>query len=296
MAKLGFIGLGIMGRPMVKNLLKAGQDVTVCDKDKKNVEAMVSEGAKTASTSQIGELCDIIFLSLPNGEIVSNVIFGEDGLSSKIKKGTIVVDTSSILPTEAQKIAEDIKRFGAEYMDCPVSGGEPKAVDGTLAIMCGGEEEAYETVKPFLLMMGASTVLVGKSGSGCVTKLANQIIVNNTIAIVSEAFVLASKAGADPMKVYEAIRGGLAGSTVLDAKVPMMAARNFAPGGKIAINHKDIKNVIAAAHALDVPVPLTSQLFEIFQALKVQGFMNEDHAAIVKYFEHLAGVEVTAMN
>lgn len=292
MVKLGFIGLGIMGKPMVRNLLKAGQDVTVFDMDKANVDSLVSEGAKAASTTEIGELCDIIFLSLPNGKIVTSVIFGENGLTSKIKKGAIVVDTSSILPTEAQKIAEDIKQFGAEYVDAPVSGGEPKAIDGTLAIMCGGAEEAFETVKPFLLMMGASTVLVGKAGSGCVTKLANQIIVNNTIATVSEAFVLAAKAGANPLKVYEAIRGGLAGSTVLDAKVPMMADRNFVPGGKISINHKDIKNVIDAAHALDVPVPLTSQLFEIFQALKVQGLMDEDHAAIVKYFEHLAGVEV----
>ncbi len=294
MVKLGFIGLGIMGKPMVKNLLKADQEVMIFDMNTANVEALVSEGAKAATVSEIGEICDIIFLSLPNGKIVYNVIFEENGLASKIREGAVVVDTSSILPTEAQKIAEDIKAFKAEYMDCPVSGGEPKAIDATLAIMCGGEEEAFEKVKPFLLMMGSSTVLVGKAGSGCVTKLANQIIVNNTIATVSEAFVLAAKAGANPLKVYEAIKGGLAGSTVLDAKVPMMAARNFVPGGKIAINHKDIKNVIDAAHALDVPVPLTSQLFEIFQALKVQGLMDEDHAAVVKYFEHLAGVEVKA--
>jgi 2-hydroxy-3-oxopropionate reductase len=294
MKKIGFIGLGIMGKPMVRNLLKAGQDVTVFDRDSKSTDIMVSEGAKTASTAEIGEICDVIFLSLPNGKIVSSVIFGDNGLTSKIKKGAIIVDTSSILPTEAQKISKDIKQFGAEYIDSPVSGGEPKAIDGTLAVMCGGEKDAYEKVKPILLMIGASTVLVGGSGSGCVTKLANQIIVNNTIAAISEAFVLAAKAGAKPLKVYEAIKGGLAGSTVLDAKVPMIAERNFVPGGKIAINHKDIKNVIDAAHALDVPVPITSQLFEIFQALKVQGLMDEDHAAIVKYFERLANVEVKA--
>lgn len=294
MKKLGFIGLGIMGKPMVRNLLKAGQDVTVFDREKANVDILVSEGAKSATTAEIGQMCDVIFLSLPNGKIVSSVIFGDNGLASNIKKGAIVVDTSSILPTEAQKTAEDIKRFEAFYIDSPVSGGEPKAIDGTLAVMCGGEEEVFKKVKPFLLMVGSSAILVGGSGSGCVTKLANQIIVNNTIATISEAFVLAAKAGANPLKVYEAIKGGLAGSTVLDAKVPMMAERNFVPGGKIAINHKDIKNVIDAAHALDVPVPISSQLFEIFQSLKVQGLMDEDHAAIVKYFERLAGIEVKA--
>lgn len=182
------------------------------------------------------------------------------------------------------------------FVDSPVSGGEPKAIDGTLAFMAGGNEADFEKLKPYFDAMGASALLIGKSGSGSVTKLTNQVIVNLTIAAVSEAFVLYSKAGADPEKVYQAIRGGLAGSVILDAKVPMMIERNFKPGGKISINHKDIKNVMATAHSIDVPMPLTSQLFEIMQYLKVTGHFDEDHAGIVQYFEKLAGVEVKKVN
>jgi 2-hydroxy-3-oxopropionate reductase len=158
--------------------------------------------------------------------------------------------------------------------------------------MCGGDQEDFDALKEYFDIMGSSALLIGGSGSGSVTKLANQVIVNNTIAIVSEAFVLATKAGADPEKVYKAIRGGLAGSAVLDAKIPMIVERNFKPGGKISINHKDIKNVLATAHDIDVPVPYSAQLFEIMQALKVGGHMNDDHGGIVQYFEQLADVEV----
>ena len=182
--------------------------------------------------------------------------------------------------------------MGVGFVDAPVSGGEPGAVAGTLAFMAGGEEKDFDALKPYFTIMGSSALLVGAPGSGSVTKLANQVIVNNTIAVVSEAFVLAVKAGADPVKVYEAIRGGLAGSAVLDAKLPMMVERNFKPGGKISINHKDIKNVINTAHELDVPVPYSAQLFEILQSLKVHGHMEDDHSGIVQYFEGLADVIV----
>ena len=158
--------------------------------------------------------------------------------------------------------------------------------------MCGGDEADYDRLTPYFEIMGATSVLIGPSGSGSVTKLANQIIVNMGIAAVSEAMVLATKAGTDPMKGYRALRGGLAGSAVLDAKAPMICARNFKPGGKISINHKDIKNVLNTAHELDVPLPLTAQLFEVMQALKVSGHMDDDHAGIVQYFESLAGVTV----
>lgn len=170
--------------------------------------------------------------------------------------------------------------------------GEPGAVAGTLAIMAGGDQKDYDAMKPYFDILGASALLAGGPGSGSVTKLANQVIVNNTIAIVSEAFVLAVKAGANPEKVYEAIRGGLAGSAVLDAKMPMILERNFRPGGPIRINHKDIKNVISTAHEIDVPVPYTAQLYEILQTLKVHGHMEDDHCGIVQYFEKLADVEV----
>lgn len=292
MKKVGFIGLGIMGRPMAKNLIQAGQKLVVFDLNETVVEEMKGLGAEAADTKTIGETCDVIFTILPNGAIVYNVLFGENGVMENIKDGAVVCDMSSVTPVESKKCYELCKKAGIGFVDAPVSGGEPGAVAGTLAFMAGGDQEDFDALLPYFDIMGGSALLVGASGSGSVTKLANQIIVNNTIAIVSEAFVLATKAGADPEKVYEAIRGGLAGSTVLDAKIPMIVERNFVPGGKISINHKDIKNVVNTAHEIDVPIPYTAQLFEIMQSLKIGGHMDEDHCGIVQYFEQLADVVV----
>ncbi len=289
---VGFIGLGIMGKPMVKNLLKAGVEVMVNDLVASAVEEVAVLGAKPASQSEIGEACDVIFTILPNGSIVQNVLFGPSGVASKIKKGALVVDMSSVTPVESKTCADRLAALGVGFLDAPVSGGEPGAINGTLAFMAGGSEESFARAMPYFEIMGSSAILIGGNGSGSVTKLANQIIVNLGIAAVSEAFVLASKAGADPEKVYQAIRGGLAGSAVLDAKAPMMYSRNFNPGGKISINHKDIKNVMATAHTMDVPLPLTAQLYEIMQTLMVHGFRDKDHSAIVQYFEELAQVTV----
>lgn len=293
MKKLGFIGLGIMGKPMAKNLLKGGYDLVVHDLNTEVVNEIVEDGAESKGLLEIGEECEVIFTILPNGKIVKDVLFGENGVTTKIKKGAIVVDMSSVTPTESKYCAEKLEEIGVGFIDAPVSGGEPKAIDGTLAFMAGGKEETYEKVVPYFDAMGSSAILIGPSGSGSVTKLTNQIIVNLTIAAVSEGFVLAAKAGADPEKVYQAIRGGLAGSTVLDAKVPMIINRDFKPGGKISINLKDIKNVMSTAHNIDVPLPMTSQLLEIMQGLKVSGNLDDDHASIVKHFERLAGIEVS---
>lgn len=292
MKTVGFIGLGIMGRPMAKNLLEKGCDLYIYDLNKEVVNEFIGLGAKEASLEKIGEKCEVIFTILPNGKIVQDVLFGENGVSKNIKEGTIICDMSSVTPTESKTCAKKLKEKGVGFIDAPVSGGEPKAIDGTLAFMAGGEEEYFNALKEYFDIMGSSALLIGGSGSGSVTKLANQIIVNLSIATISEAFVLAKKAGANPEKVYQAIRGGLAGSTVLDAKVPMMIEGNFKPGGKISINHKDIKNVMSTAHDIDVPLPLTSQLFEILQALKVSGHMDDDHSGIVQYFEQLSGVQV----
>ena len=281
--KAGFIGLGIMGRPMAKNLLKAGVELLVTDLNKEAVADVVAAGAKAASYAQIGEECSTVFIIVPNGDITKSILFDEGGVASTIKEGSIVCDMSSVTPVESKE---------CYFVDAPVSGGEPGAVAGTLAIMAGGEEKDFEALKPYFDILGSSALLIGEAGSGSVTKLANQIIVNNTIAVVSEAFVLAVKAGADPVKVYEAIRGGLAGSAVLDAKIPMIVERNFKPGGPIRINHKDIKNVVNTAHAIDVPIPYTAQLYEIMQTLKIHGHMEDDHGGIVQYFEKLADVEV----
>ncbi len=288
----GFIGLGIMGGPMAENLLKNGVELLVYDLDPDAVERAVKAGAKAAGQKEIGERCQIVFTILPKGDVVKEVLFGEDGVAQGLSKGSIVCDMSSVTPVESRDCFERLKAQGVGFVDAPVSGGEPGAKNGTLAFMAGGEEGDFKRVLPYLDIMGASALLVGGSGSGSVTKLANQIIVNNTIAVISEAFVLAVKAGADPLKVYQAIKGGLAGSAVLEAKLPMIVERDFAPGGKISINHKDIRNVLDTAHALDVPVPYSAQLFEILQSMKVHGHMDEDHGGIVQYFEHLADVTV----
>lgn len=289
---VGFIGLGIMGKPMVKNLLQAGIKVCVNDLVQSAVDDVAACGALPSSLEQIGEECDVIFTILPNGAIVQSVLFGENGVAAGLKAGALVVDMSSVTPGESKACAEKLSVLNVDFLDAPVSGGEPGANNGTLSFMVGGSEEAFQRAQPYFDIMGNSAILIGGVGSGSITKLANQIIVNLGIAAVSEAFVLASKAGADPEKVYQAIRGGLAGSAVLDAKAPMMFNRNFTPGGKISINHKDIKNVMNAAHLLDVPLPLTAQLYEIMQSLMLHGMANDDHSAIVRYFEELALTKV----
>lgn len=294
--KVGFIGLGIMGRPMAKNMLKAGVDLMVADLNKEAVADVVAAGAVEASYAEIGEKCERIIIMVPSGAITKSILFDEGGVASTVKAGTIICDMSSVTPVESKECYTALKEKGVGFLDAPVSGGEPGAVAGTLAIMAGGDEKDFNEMKEYFDILGSSALLIGESGSGSVTKLANQVIVNNTIAVVSEAFVLATKAGADPQKVYEAIRGGLAGSAVLDAKIPMIVERNFKPGGPIRINHKDIKNVVNTAHSIDVPIPYTAQLYEILQTLKIHGHMNDDHGGIVQYFEKLADVEVKKMN
>ena len=276
--KTGFIGLGIMGRPMAKNLLKAGKELLVSDLNKEAVADAVNAGAQEATYAEIGAQCDRIIIMVPSGAISKSILFGENGVASTIKEGAIVCDMSSVTPVESKECYDGLKAKGV--------------VNGTLAIMAGGDAEDFEAMQEYFDILGSSALLIGESGSGSVTKLANQVIVNNTIAVVSEAFVLAAKAGADPKKVYEAIRGGLAGSAVLDAKIPMIIERNFKPGGPIRINHKDIKNVVNTAHSIDVPIPYTAQLYEILQTLKIHGHMEDDHGGIVQYFEKLAGIEV----
>ena len=292
MNKAGFIGLGIMGKPMAKNLVKKGVSLMVYDLNAAAVDELSEMGAERGTIETIGKECDVVMCILPTGAIVQSILFGEHGLATYLTPGKVVCDMSSVTPGESRFCYEKLKAIGVGFVDAPVSGGEPKAITGELAIMCGGDQKDFDAMKPCFDCIGTSALLIGGSGSGSVTKLCNQIIVNLNICAVSEALVLATKAGVDPLKVYEAIRGGLAGSVVLDNKAPMMCARNFKPGGTIKVNHKDIKNVLATAHEIDVPLPLTAQLFEIQQALKVSGHMNDDHSGYVQYFEQLAGVEV----
>lgn len=291
--KIGFIGLGIMGKPMSKNLLKAGYSLVVYDVVAKSVEELAAAGAAAGnSAADVAKQCSIIITMLPNSPHVLEAVLGKNGVLEGAKPGTILIDMSSIAPLVSKEISEKLEEKGIVLLDAPVSGGEPKAVNATLSIMVGGPEDAFEKVRDILLAMGSSAVLVGETGSGNVTKLANQIIVALNIAAMSEAMVLASKAGVDPEKVYKAIRGGLAGSTVLDAKAPMVLERNFKPGFRIELHIKDLMNALDTAHEIGVPLPLTSQMLEIMQSLKVDGKAGEDHSAVVKYYERLAQKEV----
>jgi len=290
--KIGFIGLGIMGRPMAKNLLKAGYALTVYDKFAK-FDDLVALGAKAgASNKDVAAQSDLVITMLPNSPNVREAVLGKDGVADGAKPGTIVVDMSSIAPAAAQEICAALKEKGIVMIDAPVSGGEPKAIEGTLAIMVGGDEAAFATALPVLEKMGSSVVRVGDIGAGNVTKLANQIIVALNIAAVSEAFVLATKAGVKPEAVFNAIKGGLAGSTVMNAKIPMILDGNFKPGFRIELHIKDLQNALDTAHALNVPVPLTANIMETMQALKTDGMAVNDHSAIVRHYEKLAKVEV----
>ena len=283
--KVGFVGLGVMGKAMAKNLLKAKTELLVSDINKEAVADVVKAGGVEATYMEIGEQCRRIILVVPNGEISKEIIFGKDGIASAAKTGTVICDMSSVTPADSQECYSQLKELGIGFLDAPVSGGEPGAIAGTLAIMAGGEKCDFDAFKEYFDILGSSALLIGGPGSGSITKLANQIIVNNTIAVVSEAFVFAAKAGVDPQKVYKAIHGGLAGSAVLDAKLPMIMERDFKPGGSIRINHKDIKNVVNTAHAMDAPIPYTAQLFEILQTMKIHGHMEDDHGGIVQYCE-----------
>ncbi|TCS78395.1 2-hydroxy-3-oxopropionate reductase [Pectinatus cerevisiiphilus] len=293
MSKVGFIGLGIMGKPMVKNLLQAGIDTTVYDISENAMAILAKEGAKTAtSPKEVASNKDVVITMVPNAAIVKSLLEGQDGILAGACPGTVIVDMSSVSPVASQEFAKLAAEKNCPFLDSPVSGGEPGAIDGTLAFMIGGEEKTVEKIKYIFEAMGKSITVVGPNGSGSVAKLANQIMVNLNIAAVSEALVLAQKAGADPKKVYEAVRGGLAGSTVLDAKAPMMYSRNFKPGGTLAINLKDITNVMDTAKSLNVPLILTSSLQQIMLSLKANGHIMDDHSGIVQFYEKISDVIV----
>jgi 2-hydroxy-3-oxopropionate reductase len=293
MAKIGFIGLGIMGKPMAKNLLKAGHDVVVYDVVPAGVQEVVAAGAKSANSSKaVAEQCAFIITMVPNSPHVKAAILGPNGVIEGAKAGALVVDMSSIDPTVSKEVGAELAKKQIRFVDAPVSGGEPKAIDGSLSIMCGGKKADFDEAFPILKCMGASVVLCGEIGAGNVTKLANQIVVALNIAALSEAMVLATKAGVDPQLVFEAIKGGLAGSTVMNAKAPMMLERNIKPGFRINLHIKDLDNAMAAGHAVGVPLPLTGQAREIMEALKLDGMGDADHSAIVRFYEKLAKTEV----
>ncbi len=291
--KIGLIGLGIMGKPMAKNLLKGGYtDLLVNDRSQAPVDEVVAAGAKAATKQEIGRQCDVVLTMLPNSPHVKAVMLGEDGVAAYMRPGTIFIDMSSINPIASKEIAAALAERGVEMLDAPVSGGEPKAVDGTLSFMVGGKQEIFDRCKPLLDTMGASVVRCGEVGAGNTTKLANQIIVACNIQALAEALTLAQKAGVDPELVFQAIRGGLAGSTVMEAKAPMMMAGNDKPGFKIDLHIKDLNNALDCAHSVGSPVPMTAAVQEVLQWLHNQGCGQNDHSAIAKYYEKLTGITI----
>ena len=288
--KIGFIGLGIMGKPMAKNLMKGGYtDVVVNDLNKDAVKELVDCGASAAENDEIGKLCDVVFTMLPNSPQVKEVMLGEQGVAAFMRPGTILIDMSSINPIASKEIVAVLNEKDVDMLDAPVSGGEPKAIDATLSFMVGGKQETFDRYKPILETMGASVVRCGEIGAGNTTKLANQIIVACNIQALAEALMLAKKAEVDPELVFEAIRGGLAGSTVMNAKAPMMLAGNDKPGFKVDLHIKDLNNVLDCAHSVGAPVPMTAQVQEILQWLHNRGGGQKDHSAIVHYYEYLTG-------
>lgn len=291
--KIGFIGLGIMGKPMAKNLVKAGYQLLVNDFNKASVEELKALGAETcASNKEIAEKADVVITMLPNSPHVKEVALGEGGLIEGAHAGLTLIDMSSIAPLASREIAEKLAEKGVDMLDAPVSGGEPKAIDGTISVMVGGKQELFDKYFPVLDAMAGSVVRVGEIGAGNIAKLCNQTIVAINIAAVSEALVLAQKAGVSPELVYNAIRGGLAGSTVLDAKAPLMMDRKFDPGFRINLHIKELNNVLETSHGVGAPLPLTSAVREMMEFLKVDGHEMEDHSSLLKYYEKLANTEV----
>ncbi|NLO85815.1 MAG: 2-hydroxy-3-oxopropionate reductase [Clostridiales bacterium] len=291
--KIGMIGLGIMGKPMAKNLLKAGYELTVFDLNAETVAEVVACGAKSAPSGIAAAAgAELVLTMLPNSPHVKSVMLGDEGVGQAMDKGATFIDMSSINPMASREIAAELEKLGVEMLDAPVSGGEPKAIDGTLSFMVGGKQEVFDRYHEVLCTMGSSVVLCGDIGAGNVTKLCNQIVVAVNIAAVSEALMLGQKAGVKPDAIYQAIRGGLAGSTVMDAKAPMMMDRNFKPGFRIDLHIKDLNNVLDTAKAVDSPMLLTNQVMEMMKVLHSDGKGIYDHSAICQFYEKLTNMDI----
>ena len=293
MADIGFIGLGIMGKPMVRNLMTAGNTVTVYDIVGTSVEEMATEGAIPASSSsEVASKNSLIITMVPDSADSEAAILGPNGVLEGAASGSVVIDMSSIAPASSQKIAAGCEGQGVDFLDAPVSGGEPGAISGTLAIMVGGKKDVYDRYEDVFAPMGNAT-FCGDYGAGNTTKLANQIMVAINIAAVGEALVLAKKAGLDPNVVFDAVKGGLAGSNVLNAKGPMMIEGNFTPGFRINLHQKDLNNALQTARELSVPLPFTALAQQIIGSLMNEGKGNSDHSAIANFIEDMAGTKIS---
>ncbi len=294
---IGFIGLGIMGKPMARNLLKAGYSLTVYNRSAGPMQDLADDGAgKASSIKEVAQNTEIIITMLPDSPDSEKVILGENGVLEGARTGSTIIDMSSIAPLISRKIADEASKRGIEMLDAPVSGGEPGAIAGTLAIMVGGKQDVFDRCLPILDVMGRSVVRVGDAGAGNFVKLANQIIVAANIEAIGEAFVLAQKAGIEPELVFQAIRGGLAGSNALEAKAPMIMERNFSPGFRIRLHQKDLHNALLTAKDLGVPLPVTGLVQQMLGALINRDRGDSDHSAIVNFVEDLANVQISKIS
>lgn len=292
--KIGFVGLGIMGRPMVRNLMKAGYSVTVYDIVGSSIEEAVTDGASPASSAkEVAEMTPVVITMVPDSANSEAAILGPNGVLEGASRGSAVIDMSSIAPATSQKLATACEAQGVDFLDAPVSGGEPGAVAATLAIMVGGKQVVFDQYHDLFSAMGSSIVLCGDYGAGNTTKLANQIIVAANIEAVGEALTLAKKAGLDPRTVLEAIQGGLAGSTVLNAKGPMMIDGNFNPGFRIRLHHKDLNNALITAQDLGVGLPVTGLVQQMLTSLINDGKADADHSAIANFIENMSGTTIS---
>lgn len=293
MNKIGFIGTGIMGKPMARNLISAGYELNIFARNPEKIKELEKMGAVLfPAIADMAADSPIIITMLPDSSESEEVIIGKDGIASAAKPATIVVDMSSIDPMVSIRIGKTLEKKEIDFLDAPVSGGEEGAVKGELAIMAGGKVNIFQKVKPIFEVLGSSLTLVGETGAGNFTKLANQMIVALNIVAMSEAFILARKAGLSLETVYRAIKGGLAGSNVLDSKAPRVFIDDFKPGFKIKLHYKDLQNALSAANALEVPLPFTSLANEVLKSLKNGEFAESDHGAIIKFFEKISNIKI----
>ena len=291
--RIGFIGLGIMGKPMARNLMKAGFPVTVHNRSQAKVEELVKEGAsRAASPREVASATDIVITMLPNSPDVELVALGAGGIKEGARAGQLFIDMSTINPVVSQKIAMELAPLGVAMVDAPVSGGEKGAIEGTLSIMAGGAPEDFERALPVFNALGKTITHMGPIGTGGFTKLANQIIVAVNLTAIGEALVLGTKAGVDPEKMIRALAGGMAGSKCLDQKSEKILSGDFAPGFKIDLHFKDLNLIQDAARSVGVPIPTAAFVEQLFAALRVRGRGGLDHSGVITLFEDLAGVQV----
>jgi len=292
MSQIGFIGLGIMGTPMAAHLIKAGHKLFVHTRSKVPADLLSAGATSCASATEVAQHADIIFMMLPDTPDVEKVLFGDKGVCAGLSKGKTVVDMSSISPMDTKVFAQKINALGADYLDAPVSGGEVGAKAASLTIMVGGPEAVFERVKPLFELMGKNITLVGGNGDGQTCKVANQIIVALNIAAVGEALLFASKAGADPAKVRQALMGGFASSRILEVHGERMIKRTFNPGFRIGLHQKDLSLALSGARALGVALPQTAGAAQLMQVCSANGMQDLDHSALVRALELMAAHEV----